>query len=139
METLLIVEDDRNQRALYRMELEDEGYRVVTACGGQEALQAAALERPDLVVLNPHMRGREADGALRRIKAFDPDLPVIAYTGYTLRPSASQMDLADACLVKSSDLGPLKRAVSDLLARTGEGRRRPHLSDFCEVDLAIAF
>jgi len=39
MSRILLVVDDQNQRLIYQMELEDDGYEVVTASEGQEALQ----------------------------------------------------------------------------------------------------
>ena len=39
---ILVVDDEKNIRALFRDELEDEGYEVITAGGGQEALKKSA-------------------------------------------------------------------------------------------------
>ena len=53
MSTILLVEDELNQRLLYQMELEDDGYRVVLASDGWEALQQVREEHPDLVGTGP--------------------------------------------------------------------------------------
>jgi two-component system response regulator VicR len=64
---ILVVDDDDGLRGLYRAELEDEGYEVVTAIDGREALQKLEKEKPDLVVLDivmPKMDGMETLGRI---------------------------------------------------------------------------
>jgi two-component system, OmpR family, phosphate regulon response regulator PhoB len=79
---ILVVEDERDIAALVAYHLTKEGYRVRTAEGGMEALEAAAAERPDLLVLDlmlPNFSGYEVLAELRR----RPDLaevPVIVLT-----------------------------------------------------------
>ncbi len=52
MSTVLIVEDDPNLRLLYEDEFADEGYRVISASSGEEALDLAGRKRVDAVVLD---------------------------------------------------------------------------------------
>ena len=49
---ILIVDDDQNILRLYKEELEDEGYIIVTASNGQEAIEMFEKEDPDLVTLD---------------------------------------------------------------------------------------
>lgn len=57
---VLIVDDDKGLRDLYKEELEEERYEVLTANNGKEALQKLGKEKPDLIVLDivmPKMDG----------------------------------------------------------------------------------
>ena len=121
MRSVLLVEDEPNQRVLYQMELEDEGYRVIVASDGREALQQAEAEHPDLVVLDllmPRMDGMET---LERLMALNTRLPVIIYSAYDRFKDSFMTWAADAYLVKSSDLDVLKREIERiLLERKGE-------------------
>lgn len=134
MRTLLIVEDEKNQRMLYRMELEEVGFRVLESGEAPEALRIVREERPDLVVFDLHMRGRENIQLLREIKEIDRSIPVVIYTGYALCEDDLRYGLADAYIVKSSNLGPLKQAVLESLERrAGENKEEgyngyPHLA-----------
>lgn len=126
METLLIIEDEINQQLLYRLELEGEGYRVLTTGDTREALEAVQLQHPDLVVLDPGLNGVENDHTLRAIRSLDPDVPVVIYTGYSLSPDLDRrFGLADAYLTKSSDLDPLKRAILNTLDHNFPARAFP--------------
>ena len=80
--TILIVDDDTSVRKVAKIRLEREGYRVISAADGDEGLQLAQTEHPQLILLDilmPRMDGREM---LRRLKS-DPvthAIPVILLT-----------------------------------------------------------
>jgi len=79
---VLVVEDERDIAALVAYHLTKEGYRVRTAEGGNEALEAVATERPDLVLLDlmlPGFSGYEVLADLRRRPDF-ADIPVVILT-----------------------------------------------------------
>jgi len=79
---ILVVEDERDIAALVAYHLTKEGYRVRTAEGGTEALEAAASERPDLLILDlmlPGLSGYEVLGELRRRPELT-EVPVIVLT-----------------------------------------------------------
>lgn len=57
--TLLIVDDEERLRALLRDYMEHEGYRVLLAGDGQEALRVARQEKPDLIILDLMMPGMD--------------------------------------------------------------------------------
>jgi len=70
--TILVVDDDRKITDMLRRTLIYEGYRVVTAANGEEALTKAQAERPDLVILDwlmPKLNGIETAKALRTTDA----------------------------------------------------------------------
>ncbi|MHB1170250.1 MAG: response regulator transcription factor [Longimicrobiales bacterium] len=79
---ILVVEDERDIAALVSYHLTKEGYRVRTAEGGTEALEAAASERPDLLVLDlmlPGFSGYEVLQEVRRRPEL-ADVPVVVLT-----------------------------------------------------------
>ncbi len=124
MPTILLVEDELNQRLLYQMELEDEGYRVVLASDGWEALQQSKEEHPDLVVLDLGMPGMDGIEALGRMMDQNAKLPVIIYTGDENFKDNFMTWVADAYLVKRSNLDALKEEIERvLLERKGERYR----------------
>jgi two-component system response regulator MprA len=79
MTTLLVVDDDRKITDMLRRTLIYEGYRVITAADGEEALTKVQAERPDLVVLDwlmPKLNGIEAAKLLRT----NSDTPILMLT-----------------------------------------------------------
>lgn len=79
---ILIVEDERDIAALVAYHLTREGYRVRTAEGGAEALEAAGAERPDLLILDlmlPGFSGYDMLAEMRRRPEL-ADVPVIVLT-----------------------------------------------------------
>jgi two-component system, cell cycle response regulator DivK len=83
---ILVVEDQEDNRRILRDLLTSAGYEIIEAENGQEALAAAARERPDLILMDIQLPLLDGYEATRRIKA-DPDLraiPIIAVTSYAL-------------------------------------------------------
>ena len=77
--TILVVDDEPDLLNAVRLYLEDEGYQVLTATNGEEALAKVRTRLPDLIVLDvmmPQMNGFEALGEIRRIS----NVPVIMLT-----------------------------------------------------------
>ena len=84
-ETVLLVEDEEAVRSLARRILGRQGYRIIDAKHGVDALDVAAAHdwRFDLVVTDvvmPHMNGREL---VERLRGIHPRLPALYLTGYT--------------------------------------------------------
>ncbi|MGD2148572.1 MAG: response regulator transcription factor [Anaerolineae bacterium] len=78
-QTILVVDDEPEIVRLVRSYLEQDGYRVVAAYNGEEALYAARHEKPDLIVLDvlmPKMDGLEFTRRVRR----EQDVPIIMLT-----------------------------------------------------------
>lgn len=79
METILIADDEEPIRELLTLYLEREGFRVITAGDGEQALAAARAQSPDLIVLDlmmPKRSGYEVCHELRR----DSDIPILMLT-----------------------------------------------------------
>ncbi len=80
---VLLVDDDADLVETYRIVLEKEGYRVTSACNGEEGLKKAQGEMPDLIVLDvmmsTHSEGFEVARELRRI-ARTKKIPILMLT-----------------------------------------------------------
>jgi signal transduction histidine kinase len=79
---ILIADDERNQRNLMRIDLEGQGYRVVEAPDGQEAVRVYEDTHPDLVLLDmnmPVLSGRDACRAIRQHR-YGQKVPIIIIT-----------------------------------------------------------
>lgn len=113
---ILIVDDDQHIRRLYKEELEDEGYEVVIASTGAEALALFEKENPDLVTLDILMPDMDGIKVLRQMKEKKPRLPIIMSTAYDYRDDFAVW-ASEAYIVKSADLGELKVAIKKLLSK----------------------
>ncbi|MDX1437893.1 MAG: response regulator, partial [Anaerolineales bacterium] len=77
--TILVVDDEVRIVNLVQAYLEQEGFRVVTAADGQQALFVARYEKPDLVVLDIMMPGMDGYEFIRQYRK-ESDTPVILLT-----------------------------------------------------------
>jgi DNA-binding response OmpR family regulator len=120
--TILIVDDDESQRFLCQEALTDEGYRVISAKDGKEALAKVEEEPPDLVILDivmPEMDGMEA---MTRILRKHRRIPVILNTSYSRYREDFITWAADAYVVKSPDFVELKGKIKELLSNSPRNR-----------------
>jgi CheY-like chemotaxis protein len=121
--TVLIVDDYLDALDVWSLYLGAEGFRVLTASTGRQALSIAAAELPDLVVLDldlPDLSGFEVARELRS-QAATEGIPLIAATGFS---HAVQQDKArasgfNAVLVKPCDPDALVVEIHRLLAAHG--------------------
>ncbi len=111
---ILVVDDDAHILRLYKEELQEEGYDVVVASTGEEALGMFEKEEPDLVTLDILMPDIDGISLLRRMKEMRPRLPIIMSTAYDYRDDFAVW-ASEAYLVKSADLEELKSKVKELL------------------------
>lgn len=114
--TILCVDDEADTLLLRRKLLENQGFGVLTALSGSEALRLLAEQRPvDLVLVDyvmPEMRGDEVAGELKRLR---PELPVIMMSGYPELP-VDLLEMVDGYIRKGQDpdvvLGVIQRALA---------------------------
>ena len=117
MSTLLIVEDEANQRILFQEELNEEGYHVVLACNGKEALEKMVKALPDLIVLDIRMPVMDGMEALGKIIDKKKNIPVILHSAYASYKDDFMSWAADDYVVKSSNLTELKKKIREHLRR----------------------
>ncbi len=118
---ILVVEDEEGLRLFYEEELKAEGYEVLTARNGREALDRLEKEKPDLIILDIVMPVMDGMEALGRILGKDRKIPIILNTSYSGYQQDFMSWAADAYITKSSDLSELKNKIKELLKR---GRAR---------------
>src|SRR5688572_23682631 len=80
--TVLVVDDDPSIRRALRGSLSDEGYEVVEAASGDEALRLIAVLKPACLLLDIWMPGLDGLETLAKIKESNPNLPVIMISGH---------------------------------------------------------
>ena len=84
--TIMVVEDYDDTRVLLRHALEIKGYRVLEAVNGQEAVDLAERERPDLILMDldlPILDGITATNQIRQQSRME-EVPIVAVTAYPL-------------------------------------------------------
>lgn len=79
---VLLVDDEERVVQSMTGVLEDEGFRVVTAKSGEEAIATFQRENPDVTLLDIWMPGMDGIEVLRRIKGMAPDCQVIMISGH---------------------------------------------------------
>jgi len=119
---LLLAEDDPDIRLVSKLALKRAGYRVTATSNGRELLDAVALDRPDVILLDYMMPELDGAEACRRLKA-DPatrDIPVVFLTarsqGFQLE-EARQLGAA-GCISKPYDALTLGAQVKAILEGT---------------------
>jgi DNA-binding response OmpR family regulator len=121
MARILLVDDEKDLVWAVRHSLSDEGYEVLTAYDGVEALTVARRHPPDLVILDvvmPRLDGLQVCRRLRR----DPVLATVPILFLTVRSAIEDRikgldEGGDDYLVKPFDLGELKARIRALLRR----------------------
>jgi len=114
---VLIADDEHGIRKLYERELKREGYEVLFATNGQEAIQMVKEGRPDLIVMDIRMPGMDGIEAMSRILEEKNDLPVVINTAYSAYKDNFLSWAAEAYLTKSADLSELKGTIRSILDR----------------------
>lgn len=120
---ILVVDDDPKVAAFLRRSLTYEGFSVRVASSGDEALERAAEQRPDLVILDVMMEGLDGYQVCRRLREDDDPLPILMLTARDeVADRVRGLDAgADDYLVKPFALEELLARVRALLRRHGAG------------------
>jgi two-component system NtrC family response regulator len=82
MESILIVDDEKNYLLILEDLLSEEGYHVVTSESAERGLDIVAEHDLDVVITDMKMPGMDGMAFLERIHIQDPDLPIIMMTAY---------------------------------------------------------
>ena len=81
---ILVVDDAADNVAMLSLDLQQMGYRVVTATNGEEAVSVASAIVPNLILMDISMPRLDGLGATRKIRELEPlrEVPVIALTAF---------------------------------------------------------
>ena len=135
-QTILVVDDEVNLRDMVRLYLEREGYRVVEAANGRDALFAARYEKPDLVLLDLMMPEMGGYDFIRRFTK-ESDTPIIVLTA-KLEESDKVVGLelgADDYVTKPFGIQELIARVRAVLRRAGQPSHVPEILRVGEITL----
>ncbi|MBC7932772.1 MAG: response regulator [Rubrivivax sp.] len=127
----MVVEDFDDIRQMIALKLRSQGYEVVEAANGLEALEAAKRRCPDLVVMDLSLPGLDGLSAVYRMRELEAtcDVPVIACSAHDadIHLVAARAVGCDEYLGKPVDLARLDELISRLLIErreSGERRKR---------------
>lgn len=90
MNTILIIDDDKNLLKSFEKMLMGEGYEVMTATSGEEGLSAVRESVPDLVISDLRLPGINGIEAFVAIREIEPGIPAIIMTAYSTPASAAE-------------------------------------------------
>jgi CheY-like chemotaxis protein len=126
---VLVVDDTDHVRSMLVDMLELDGFDVVgEACSGTEAVEAATIHDPDVIVMDYKMPEMDGLTAARAIRDTRPSQGIILYTAYLdqkLEQEARDSGVA-LCIGKVEGLNQLERHITELcrdFGDTGEHRR----------------
>ena len=111
---ILCVDDETAGLSVRQAVLESQGYRVLTANNGRDALKIFSSEAIDLVILDysmPEMDGQAVAEEMKRLKA---DVPIVMLSAYVNLPRET-VALVDRCLTKGEPTPVLLGTISNLL------------------------
>jgi two-component system alkaline phosphatase synthesis response regulator PhoP len=123
MAHILVAEDERDIRELIAFTLRFAGYEVTTVSNGEEAVQAAAQIRPDLILMDVRMPRMDGYQACQHIKA-NPELQAIPVVFLSAKGQESEIQAgleagASEYLLKPFAPDELTRRVRELLQQKG--------------------
>ena len=122
---ILIVDDSADNVAMLSLDLQQQGYRVVTASNGEDAISVASQMLPNLILMDINLPALDGLGATRRIRENDAlrEIPVVAITAFGTE--GFQRAAYDAgisgYLTKPIDLDRMHQLIARLLSPTGSG------------------
>lgn len=118
---ILIVDDEAHIRTLLRQELEDEGYGILEAGDGNDALVKARSEKPDLIICDILMPGLNGFDVLTLLKTDKntSDIPILMHSVYEDKEKGYKLG-ADEYITKSVNTERLMKSVSELLSGKGK-------------------
>ena len=117
MEKILCVDDDFGLLRLYQEELSEDGYQVILAKDGKEALWQFEKEKPQVVVLDIRLPTMDGIETLSALLGKDRQAQVILNTAFPEYKQNYMTWGAEAYVIKSSDLSELKHKIREVLEK----------------------
>jgi DNA-binding response OmpR family regulator len=142
--TVLVVEDETDIRELIRLNLAMDGFEVLTAANGQEALDVVRGVRPDAIILDVMMPGLDGWAVLARLKAMDDtmaEVPVVMLTARSSELDRVRGGIEGAVRYLTKPFVPdeLRDTIAEVLAGAAEPVQRRQaqqkaLSDLVRIE-----
>jgi two-component system, cell cycle response regulator DivK len=122
---ILVVDDSADNVAMISLDLQTQGYRVVTASNGEDAVNVAQQTLPNLILMDINLPTLDGLGATRRIREQEAlrDVPVVAITAFGTEgfQRAAYDAGVSGYLTKPFDLDRMHQLIARLLSPTGSG------------------
>ena len=122
---ILVVDDSADNVAMISLALQTQGYRVVTANNGEDAITVAIHTLPNLILMDINLPTLDGLGATRRIRDSEGlrDVPVVAITAFGTEgfQRAAYDAGVSGYLTKPIDLDRMHQLIARLLSPTGSG------------------
>jgi CheY-like chemotaxis protein len=122
---ILVVDDAADNLAMISLALQHQGYKVVTAGNGEDAISVATQTLPSLILMDINLPALDGLGATRRIRENEAlrDVPVIAVTAFGTEgfQRAAYDAGVSGYLTKPIDLDRMNQLVARLLSPSGSG------------------
>jgi two-component system NtrC family response regulator/two-component system nitrogen regulation response regulator GlnG len=130
MGTILIVDDDAPLRQSFRRLLHDEGYDVLCAFDGEQAVEIFHEKRPDVVIMDVRMPGMGGLAALAAMRETDARVPVLVMTAFSTTETAIEAIKLGAYdyVIKPFDIPSLLSLISRALDAGRRMRERVVMS-----------
>ncbi len=117
MKKILCVDDDPSLLYLYQVELSDEGYEVILAQDGKQAMEKFEGEKPQAIIMDIRMPLMDGIETMNAILGKDRRIPVILNTAFPEYRQNYMTWGAEAYIIKSSDLSELKHKIREVLEK----------------------
>ncbi len=116
---ILVVEDEKNVREVLDAILSTAGYRVIQAASGEEGIELFRKQKPDVVITDLGMPGLSGWDVADKVKAFDPSIPVILFTGWGVKSDQTEVHRqnVDRIISKPFKMEQILNLISELLAQ----------------------
>ena len=122
---ILIVDDSADNVAMLSLDLQQQGYRIVTASNGEDAITVATNTTPNLILMDINLPALDGLGATRRIREIEGlrDVPIVAITAFgTEGFQRAAYDVGvSGYLTKPLDLDRMHQLIARLLSPGGSG------------------
>lgn len=128
--TILFVDDEPSILQVRRLIFESEGYSVLTAESGEEALEILAANPVDAIVLDYLMPGLNGEETAIRIRKMQGDVPIVMSSGCLTLP-ARVLALVNASVDKIIGPEPLIAALEQQLKLVAARRKRAAAQEHC--------
>ena len=115
MSKVLVVDDEPEIVQFVSSALEDEGFEVLRAANGRQAVDAATRDRPDLIVLDMQLPRKDGHEVAQEVRRLHGDIPILLITADGRAQEMAQRVGAFAFLSKPFDVEELLGLIRDRL------------------------